>query len=126
MKYDIHVYMLRCADGSYYVGSYRGDWIETRVSEHNEVKYPTAYTFTRRPVELVWSDYFPNAHDAIAFERKLKGWSRMKKEAFLRGDRTALIAYSRRGFRPSVALHHAANPDAVVDETRSGHVEASR
>jgi putative endonuclease len=107
MTNDIHVYMLRCADGSYYVGSYRGAWIETRVAEHNAGKYPTAYTFTRRPVELVWSDYFLSAWDAIAFERRLKGWSRMKKEAFLRGDWEALKACSRRGVRPAAARSSA-------------------
>jgi putative endonuclease len=80
------VYMLLCADGRYYVGSYRGDDVGLRVSEHNAGVHPTAWTYHRRPVELVWADWFQRMASAIAFERQLKGWTRAKKEAFLRGE----------------------------------------
>jgi putative endonuclease len=82
--YTAYVYMLLCADGSYYVGSTRKT-LDERIGEHNSGVY-TGYTFTRRPVELVWSQDFPNAIDAIACEWQLKGWSRAKKEALIRGD----------------------------------------
>jgi len=80
------VYMLRCSDGSYYVGSHRGEDVTARVWEHQNGVYPKAYTFRRRPVELVWSVFCEEITDAIAFERKIKGWSRPKKEALIRGD----------------------------------------
>jgi putative endonuclease len=35
---------------------------------------------------LVWSEHFLNITDAIAVERQIKGWSRAKKEALIRGD----------------------------------------
>ncbi|MGE0118641.1 MAG: GIY-YIG nuclease family protein [Dongiaceae bacterium] len=81
------VYMLRCRDGSYYVGSARGDWSasERRVSEHNAGAYG-GYTKSRRPVELVFQQEFQRITDAIAAERQIKGWSRAKKEALVRGD----------------------------------------
>ena len=79
------VYMLRCADGSYYIGSATGDDLSRRVAEHDTGAYP-GYTSTRRPVRLVWSEHFDRIVDAIAVERKLKGWSRAKKEALVRGD----------------------------------------
>jgi putative endonuclease len=75
------VYMLRCSDGSYYVGSTRAT-LERRVIEHNERKYP-GFTKSRRPVTLVWSQEFQLITDAIAAERQLKGWSRAKKEALI-------------------------------------------
>ena len=50
---DTYVYILRCSDGSYYTGSYRGADIATRVSEHNLGVYEDAYTKRRRPVELI-------------------------------------------------------------------------
>jgi putative endonuclease len=76
--------MLRCADGSYYVGSARFG-LERRVSEHNCGVYG-GYTSRRLPGELVWSEHFLNITDAIAVERQVKGWSRSKKEALIRGD----------------------------------------
>ncbi len=83
---DSWVYMLRCADGRYYVGSHRGQSPETRVHEHNAGKNKKAYTYSRRPVELVWAERFVNVTDAIATERQIKGWSRAKKEALTAGD----------------------------------------
>ena len=81
------VYMLRCKDRSYYVGSARGDWnaLERRLNEHNAGVYE-GYTKSRRPVELVYHQEFQRITDAIAAERQLKGWSRAKKEALIRGD----------------------------------------
>jgi len=91
-----HVYMLRCADGSYYVGSARRG-LERRLSEHNSGAFG-GYTSKRLPVELVWAEHFPDITDAIAAERQLKGWSRAKKEALVKGDygTTRLLA-KRRG-----------------------------
>ena len=83
---DVWVYMLRCSDGHYYVGSHRGSSPETRVNEHNAGPDPKAYTYARRPVELVWAERFVHVTDAIAAERKIKGWSRAKKEALIAGD----------------------------------------
>ena len=73
------VYMLRCSDGRYYVGSTRAG-LERRVSEHNAGTYG-GFTKSRRPIELVYSQEFDRVTDAIAAERQLKGWSRAKKEA---------------------------------------------
>jgi putative endonuclease len=78
-----HVYILRCADGSYYVGS---TWnLEKRIEEHNAATFQ-GYTSHRLPVELVWSCDFSTEHEAFLTERQLKGWSRAKKEALIRGD----------------------------------------
>jgi putative endonuclease len=81
----IYIYMLRCADGSYYVGSATGHDLSPRIDQHNAGAYP-GYTFTRRPVVLVWSEYFDRITDGIAVEQQIKGWSRAKKEALIRSD----------------------------------------
>ena len=88
-----YVYILRCSDGRYYVGSTRGA-LEARVNEHNAGTYG-GYTKSRRPVELVLSQAFDRIIDAIAAERQLKGWSRAKKEALIEGDYASLILLSR-------------------------------
>jgi len=91
----VYVYMLRCADSSYYVGSATGNDLSKRIAEHNAGTYG-GYTSERRPVALVWSEYFDRATDAIAAERRLKGWSRAKKEALIAGDWTRISSLSRR------------------------------
>jgi len=90
---QIYVYMLRCSDGSYYVGLTR-DGLDKRVSEHQSGRYP-GYTHARRPVKLVWSQDFLRLTDAIACERRIKGWRREKKEALIRRDYDALPQLAR-------------------------------
>jgi putative endonuclease len=92
---SVYVYMLRCADGSCYVGSATGEDLAIRVDQHNAGAYK-GYTFIRRPVVLVWSEYFERITDGIAVERQLKGWSRAKKEALLQSDWTKVSELSRR------------------------------
>lgn len=97
------VYMLQCADGSFYIGSARSDDLSQRVAEHQAGVYP-GYTYTRRPLRLVWSEHFDRITDAIAAERKIKGWSRAKKEALIKGDwaEISLLA-KRRGGKPKTS-----------------------
>ena len=78
-----YVYILQCADGSYYVGSTSD--LERRLAAH-QAGTSGRYTSTRLPVQLRWSAEFATEHDAFVFERQIKGWSRAKKEALIRGD----------------------------------------
>jgi putative endonuclease len=89
------VYMLRCADNSYYVGSATSDDLTQRIAEHEAGAYP-GYTFSRRPVTLVWSEHFERITDAIAVERQIKGWSRAKKEALIKSNWSAVQSLARR------------------------------
>ena len=91
---NAYVYILRCADGHYYVGSTRAS-LELRLAQHNDGTF-NGYTKSRRPVELVYSEAFDRITDAISAERKLKGWSRAKKEALMRGDFDLLRELARR------------------------------
>jgi predicted GIY-YIG superfamily endonuclease len=88
------VYMLRCADGSYYVG-HTND-LEARIAAHARGLIP-GYTLRRRPVQLVWNEQFDARREAFERERQVKGWSRAKKEALIAGDweRLALLARGR-------------------------------
>ena len=71
-------YMLKCADGSYYVGD--TDDLERRLAEHHSGALG-GYTSTRRPVALAFAEEFPTRDEAICRERQVKNWSRAKKEA---------------------------------------------
>jgi putative endonuclease len=89
------VYLLRCADHSYYVGSATGNDLSKRMAEHQSGTFQ-GYTSSRRPVTLIWSEYFERITDAIAVERQLKGWSRAKKEALIDGQWAMLTQLSKR------------------------------
>jgi predicted GIY-YIG superfamily endonuclease len=90
---NAYVYILRCADGSYYVGSTRTS-LEERIAQHNAGSFG-GYTARRRPLELVFQQDFDRITDAIAAERQLKGWTRAKKEALIRGDFAKLHALAK-------------------------------
>ena len=78
------VYILRCSDDSYYTG--HTDDLKKRIAQHHEGEIPTCYTLKRRPLECVFQQEFPTREEALASERQIKGWSRKKKEAMVRGN----------------------------------------
>jgi predicted GIY-YIG superfamily endonuclease len=77
------VYILHCADNSYYTGY--TDNLEKRIVEHQTGEIE-GYTSTRLPVTLVFADEFPTREEALTREWQIKGWGRKKKEAMMRGD----------------------------------------
>ena len=78
-----HVYLLPCFDGPYYVG-HTND-LEHRLAAQKRGAIE-GYTLSRRPVELVFSDRFSTRLEAFHRERQIKGWSRARKEALIKGD----------------------------------------
>ena len=88
-----YVYILRCSDRSYYVGFSNNPY--RRLDEHNTGLKKTSYTYRRRPVKLVYVETFFDPLEGIAFEKQVKGWSRKKKEALIRGKRHLLPALSK-------------------------------
>jgi len=88
---NYYVYIVKCSDESYYTGVTSN--LEKRLVEHNSGKFK-GYTSRRLPVKLVCSNCF-NIDDAIRAEKQIKGWSRAKKEALIRGDFKTLVALSK-------------------------------
>ena len=88
------LYILRCAEGTYYVGVTR-DSLEKRLAEHEAGTFD-GYTARRRPVSLVFHQHFERIEDAIAAERQVKGWRREKKEVLMRGEHASLPLLARR------------------------------
>ncbi len=93
MSDTIHVYILRCADGSYYVGLTED--LQDRENAHNNGR-GSKYTFLRRPVQLVYSQSYDSLEKATGRERQLKRWSRTKKKALIVGDGARLKHLSKR------------------------------
>jgi putative endonuclease len=88
------LYLLRCADDSFYVGSTRE--LDQRVAEHASGAV-RGYTSTRLPVELVWALETERMDDAAELERQIKGWRRSKRLALIEGRLDDLPALSRPG-----------------------------
>jgi putative endonuclease len=78
-----YLYMLKCSDGSFYVGSTRN--LDARMSQHDAGK-GSEYTRKRMPVELLFAAEFDSVREAWEMERRVHGWSRAKREALIAGD----------------------------------------
>ena len=78
------VYILKCSDGTYYTGLTKD--LVGRIQDHQKGIRITSYTYSRRPIELVWNVVTESYPEALLWEQKIKGWSRAKKEALIRSD----------------------------------------
>ena len=85
------VYVLLCSDKTLYTGVTSD--LDERLYQHHEGLFP-GYTHNRRPLILLWNTEEMDIQDAILLEKQLKGWSRAKKLAFIRGDIPTLIELS--------------------------------
>jgi putative endonuclease len=100
-----YLYVLLCADGSYYTGMTSN--IERRIGEHQCGAYTTCYTYKRRPVRCVYVEEFSNFGAAMQAGKRLKKWSRAKKRAFIERRFDEVSRLAKRGSRlTSFAPHH--------------------
>ena len=90
-----HMYILRCGDGSLYVGSTRN--LDIRMRQH-AIGKGAKYTSTRLPIELVYVEEYESIGEAYAREKQVQGWSRAKREALIAGDFDALPGLSKKRF----------------------------
>jgi putative endonuclease len=98
----LFVYILECADGSFYTGVTNN--LDRRIAEHQEGDDPKAYTFSRRPVKLVYFEDHSDPHYAIDREKQIKGWSRKKKIAMIKGEWDKLPELSKSKSNSSNAI----------------------
>jgi putative endonuclease len=94
-----YVYILKCVDSSYYTG--HTDDLEKRLAEHSSGAIPSCYTYKRRPVQLVFNQSFGSREEALAAEQQIKGWSRAKKEAMMKGDWAEVSRLAKNRVHPS-------------------------
>ncbi len=89
----LYVYILKCSDDSYYTGLTNN--IELRVAQHNSGTVTDSYTCHRKPVKLVYCEMFTEYLKAIEWEKRIKGWTRRKKEALINGEWDKLKEFSK-------------------------------
>jgi putative endonuclease len=112
------VYILKCTDNSFYTGITND--LKRRLYEHNIGIDKHAYTYQRRPVELVWFEMFTEPSQAIMIEKKIKGWSRRKKQALIDEDWDKLVKYSKiiHNLEKMMGLRQAQSDNALALEMR--------
>ena len=82
-----YMYILECADGSYYTGSTKD--LERRLWEHQN-GLGANHTAKRLPVKLLYCEEYDRIDDAFYREKQIQGWSRKKKEALMASDTNQL------------------------------------
>ena len=75
------MYVVHCADGTYYTGITTD--ITRRLHEHNHLKRGAKYTRSRRPVSLLYYEPHENISSALKAEAAFKRKSRSEKSQFL-------------------------------------------
>jgi putative endonuclease len=91
-----YVYILKCSDKSYYTGITSN--LTKRIAEHKNGKHQDSYTYSKRPLELVFYAEFTDINLAIESEKQIKKWSRAKKEALINGDFEKLPNLAKKKF----------------------------
>ena len=118
------VYMLHCRGGVFYTG--HTDELERRIADHESGRI-SGFTSKYLPVELVWSQEFPSRIEALEAERRIKGWSRKKKLALIRGDWMEISRLSKGKSGPSTSsgrtdlLVSRNILDELIAEARAAH-----
>ncbi len=92
----MYLYILLCTDETFYTGVTND--LEHRFGEHQSGKDPNSYTFSRRPVQLVYSEGFTSPEAAIAMEKRIKKWSHAKKQALVDGEFGKLVDLAKKKF----------------------------
>ena len=105
-------YMLHCNAGRLYVG--HTDDLDRRVAQHERGTLP-GFTRDYLPVKLIWSEAFPTRDEAKGAEARLKGWSRAKKLALVRGDWEEISRLARSGHKERQAFDKL-RPDGVGND----------
>ena len=91
------VYILLCSDKTYYVGVTND--VRRRLHQHHSGMNTKAYTYSRRPLTLVYQQGFVQIIQAINFEKQVKRWSRAKKEALINGNYNEIKALAKKNFK---------------------------
>ncbi len=86
------IYILECANGTYYTGSTNN--LDLRLQQH---MMGEGANFTRKnlPVKLVYSEEFFRIDEAFLREKQIQGWSHKKKQALINGSIDKLKEFSQ-------------------------------
>src|SRR5690606_22835751 len=113
-----YVYILKCADDTYYVGSTND--LEGRIAKHNQTKAGAKYTRSRRPVELVFSEQYQTKSEALKREAEIKSYRRGQKQ-----DLIDLPEYNLRHYQNSKHIRITVKPDGSVNVSAPKRVAKS-
>ena len=87
-----YLYILECADGTYYTGSTRN--LDKRLWEHENFQGAN-YTRKKNPAKLVYFEEYSRIDEAFYREKQVQGWSHAKKKALIESNKDKLIELSK-------------------------------
>ena len=90
------MYILRCSNGNYYIGSTNN--LDLRLAQHQSGEGAN-HTKKFAPVELVFFEEFSRIDQAFYREKQIQKWSKAKKEALISGSLEELVRLSKSGLR---------------------------
>ena len=93
MKKEYYIYIVHCSDKSFYTGITNN--LERRIIDHNQGQDKYVYTYSRRPVKLVYFETYFDVNQAISREKQIKRWAREKKKALIKRQSEKLIKLAR-------------------------------
>ena len=110
-----YMYILLCADGSYYTGSTRD--LELRLQQHQSGEGAN-HTRKRLPVKLVYYEEYSRIDEAFHREKQVQGWSRKKKEALIKGDFESLpsLSMAYRDMKNNAVVSVVSRTSTTADE----------
>ena len=94
-----YMYILQCADGSFYTGSTKE--LALRIEQHKNGEGAN-FTVKNLPVKLVYCEKFDRIDEAFKREKQIQKWSRAKKIALIQGDIEKLKQLSKNKSEKSV------------------------
>jgi putative endonuclease len=114
-----YMYILKCADGSYYTGSTTN--LERRLEQHQNGE-GASHTKKCLPVKLVYFEEFQRIDEAFYREKQVQGWSRKKKEALI-NEKPELLPELSRNYTEYGAV---ASTSSVTGKQNMAEIERSR
>lgn len=94
---SFYVYLLQCSDQSFYIG--HTDNMEARLVQHQRGELKGCYTKSRLPVVLLKAGMFETREEALSAEQQMKGWTRVKKLAWVNDDYEAISRLGKKKFK---------------------------
>jgi putative endonuclease len=89
------MYILECADGTFYTGSTKN--LELRLAQHDS-GLGANYTAKHKPVKLAYCEEFARIDEAFYREKQVQNWSHAKKKALIEGKFDELKKKAKKDF----------------------------
>lgn len=115
------LYILECRDRTLYVG--HADNLDERMRCH-DAGMLDSYTALKRPLQPLFAQEFESSYAALAMERKLKGWGRVKSSRMSRATGTQSANWRKASMSMSATENASTPPSSTATLSANGCIDA--